>query len=320
MEKSDSESMDTTQPPKLIPITTPQHDVRYLPGPSHEVEAIEIKLQEFWINDPVTWFTVTEIQFDLQRASDKTKYLSTLRALPPSACKKIDDFLQDPPSENLYNSIKSALLDRLAPSDERKLEQLLSGQDLGDGRPSEVLRSIRALAGSNFSDHIIRSLWVRRLPPIIKTAIVGQPTSTPLEELKKQADRIFEYLTPEQQISEFSRSRPRNRTPQMAGNNSTRTRPIESNSLSMSQRMSRIETIIDKYFSGRNYNMRQRSSSNKRTRSATPKGFTQGRRSHYDGICFYHHFFSHKAHRCVKPCKYERGPSQDSVDGHMKKN
>lgn len=315
-------SQDHKEPMDLDPTLNddaskkPQQDARNIPGPSYAIDAVEVKLQEFWVNGPVTWFRVSEIQFELQKSSDKAKYLATLRALPPTACKKIDDFLLNPPVQNLYNSLKLALLDRLAPSDERKLEQLLSGQDLGDGRPSEVLRFIKNLAGSNFSDHIIRSLWVRRLPPIIKTAIVGQPTATPLGELTKQADRIFEFLTPEQQLCEFSRSRSRTRADndsRATNNNDSRTRSSESSSLT--QRLSRIETILENILKGKNKNNnRMRSWSGNRPKSATPNRFRKGKHSHFDGVCFYHHFFKSKAHRCLKPCKYEREPST-SFDG-----
>lgn len=323
MADSDRE-METTVSSPEKPI--PQHDIRYQPGPSSAADAVGIKLQEFWTNDPTNWFRVAEIHFSHQKVSDKQKYLLTLSALSPAACKKIDDFLQNPPTEYLYEALKSALLDRLAPSDERKLETLLSGQELGDGRPSEILRSIRALANNTVSDQIIRSLWVRRLPPIIKTAIVGHPATVSLDELKRQADRIYDFLTPEQQVCEFSRSRPRMRPTLNTHNRNTsdnsRSRGnYPTSSMSVEDRLSRIEAAIQKLASRTNNgnNYRGRSSSRNRTRSSTPhRNARSSRRTHYNGVCYYHHFFGNRAKDCNKPCQFERGPSHSSVDDQSK--
>lgn len=293
----------------------PQFANLNLAGPSTEVSANQVKLQDFWASDPVTWFIVTEIQFNLERVTDRNRYLATLRALPPNVCRSIGDFLLNPPQTDLYESLKKALLEVLAPSEERKLESLLSSHAVEDGRPSEILRSIRSLASGNFSDHIIRSLWVRRLPPIIKTAIVGQPPSVSLDELKKQADRLFEYLTPEQQlVSSISDTRPRSSTPNRSNHGQSHPKSKRNvNELSLQERITKIEATIEKYFSGNNTNRNQkRDFSNRRSRSVTPTRFNKGRRTHYDGICFYHHFFKTRAHDCIKPCKYENAKSETS--------
>ncbi|GFS49854.1 enzymatic polyprotein, partial [Trichonephila inaurata madagascariensis] len=82
------------------------------------------------------------------RAFRKTKQNITffLSALDENILEFIEDIFADPPPENKYIALKSALLSRLTDSEEAKLKKLLVDLELGDHRPSDLLRQMKSLA------------------------------------------------------------------------------------------------------------------------------------------------------------------------------
>lgn len=279
----------------------------------HGNEISSVKLQPLWTASPLNWFRVAELQFETQSIkTEKTKFLHVLSALMPETCNLISDFLEFPPTTDQYQKLKSILLERLAPSEEQKLAQLLSGQHIGDGKPSEILRTIRSLSSTNLPTSIVRSFWIRRLPEIIRIALVAQPEEQPLEELAKMADRMHEVMHASHNISAIAgpsqkythSSRPTQRIEHR------RALPVAApQSRTVEDRLTRIEETLSE-LSQKNRSQsqgwrqrnktktfnRQYNRSNQRQRS--PSRPTTNR------YCILHYKYREKARNCYPPCSW----------------
>ncbi|GFY74441.1 uncharacterized protein TNIN_166291, partial [Trichonephila inaurata madagascariensis] len=93
-------------------------------------------------------------------SNDTTKYNIVVAALD----ENVLDILSNPPHDDKYETLKNALLNRLTDTEESRLKKLLTEIELGDRRPSDLLRQMKSLVGSSISDELIKSLWLQRLP------------------------------------------------------------------------------------------------------------------------------------------------------------
>ena len=68
------------------------------------------------------------------------------------------------PEDELYATLKSAVIRLLSGSQERRLQQLLSQTELGDRTTSQLLRHKGTLVGdAKVDDTILQQLWMRWL-------------------------------------------------------------------------------------------------------------------------------------------------------------
>ena len=55
------------------------------------------------------------------------------------------DLLIHPPNDDPYDALKTQLIKRTAATDQQKLQQLLSTEELGDRRPTQLLHRMQQL-------------------------------------------------------------------------------------------------------------------------------------------------------------------------------
>ncbi|GFY72531.1 uncharacterized protein TNIN_19881 [Trichonephila inaurata madagascariensis] len=79
-------------------------------------------------------------------------------------------------------------LNRLTDTEESRLKKLLTEMELGDRRPSDLLRQMKSLAGSSISDELIKSLWLQRLPQQTQAIL---STSKDILNNAEMADKII---------------------------------------------------------------------------------------------------------------------------------
>jgi len=122
--------------------------------------------------------------------SDATKYHQVIASLEPQYLVHIADISRDPPSINKYETIKAALTKEYTDSVERKLNMLIHEVQLGDLRPSQLLKRMKALAGNIISDRVLKTLWMEKIPNNVR-AIVSIVDGD-LAKVALQADKIME--------------------------------------------------------------------------------------------------------------------------------
>ena len=155
-----------------------------------------IKLPPFWASKPEIWFAQIEAQFTLSRVtSDKTKYNLVIANLPFEIIANIYDVIANPPENNMYERIKNVLISRLSQSEEKRLDNLLSGSEMGEQKPSEFYRDMLSTVGGTqmVSEELLLKLWKRRLPKAISIGLVASGKEN-LNELLQIADKIWESI------------------------------------------------------------------------------------------------------------------------------
>ncbi|GFR10303.1 transposon Ty3-I Gag-Pol polyprotein [Trichonephila clavata] len=106
----------------------------------------------------------------------------------------VSDILFKPPATNKYNELKERLIAEFSDSANKQIRKLLSELQLGDDKPSHLLRKMRVLAsGASLNDDFLKTLWLQRLPSEMQSIL--SVSSETLENLAKLADKIAEVRT-----------------------------------------------------------------------------------------------------------------------------
>ena len=105
-----------------------------------------------------------------------------------------------PPADNPYDTLKAELIKRTATSEQRKLQQLIGGEELGDRKPTQLLHRMQQLLGDHLgstSDNaFLKELFLQRLPSNVRMVLASTDT-TDLAKLADMADRIVEVAAPQ---------------------------------------------------------------------------------------------------------------------------
>lgn len=273
------------------------------------VDRVSVRLPPFWPDDPEIWFAQVEAQFEIAGTrTDSTKFFTVIQQLDQSIAREVRDVITNPPAQGRYEKLKFELVRRLSMSRDERLRKLLVKEELGDLKPSQFLRKLQSLAGSNnVSDEFLRSLWSSRLPVNVQQIIASQNVS--LTDLADLADKIMD-ISPSHSFQVAS-------TSQSTANSSTVPLSFEGMLAKMEEMITcRIKSEISQQIA--QLNIRE-------SRSRTPHTGGRGRRfsrsksrgrqrshSRKPGICWYHNLFGDKAEKCTSPCNYSSGNFGDS--------
>ncbi|CAH8659907.1 unnamed protein product [Dicrocoelium dendriticum] len=167
---------------------------------------ISFNLPAFGASNPRVWFTQIEAYFRFRRiTTQETMFSYVATQLPTDIATEVIDVLDPMPTEFPYDTLKAAVLKRTTASDESRLKQLLSGVELGDRSPSQLLRHMRTLVGSyKVDDSVLRQLWTKCLPPNTVLVLSVQGDETSLDKLAELADKVHEcfFKHPINQVSQ----------------------------------------------------------------------------------------------------------------------
>ncbi|CAN7974848.1 unnamed protein product [Ixodes persulcatus] len=155
----------TTSPPTItttvtsaaVPITSclPISGYPNLP----EIAAATLKLPDFWMTDSELWFLHIEATFRRKRiTSQSTMFDYVVAALPQAATALVRDILRTPPADLSYDRLKTKLIQRTTASEQQRLQQLLTSEELGDRKPSELLLRMHQLLGDK-AENLDRSIF-----------------------------------------------------------------------------------------------------------------------------------------------------------------
>jgi len=166
------------------------------PSGASSVDRVSIKVPPFIPTDPELWFLMLEGGFDAAGITqDNTKYGHVLTALDQRYALEVRDILNRPRGERSYELLKTELIKRLGSSREQNTRRLLENEPLGDRKPSQFFRHLRGLAGTEFPEDILQTLWLSRLPRNVQALLAAHRDLT-LEKRAEIADSIADLYGP----------------------------------------------------------------------------------------------------------------------------
>lgn len=245
-------------------------------GPSR-VEAYALKIPPYWPADPQIWFAQVEAQFAARGiTAQRTMYYHIVGSLSTEVAMEIRDLLLKPLDENPYDTLKQKLIERTAASEQRRLRELFTAEELGDRKPTQLLRRMQLLLGDKAGTtdgSIIKELFMQRMPQNIRMVLASMSETTPLEELATLADKIREVAAPSIAAVNVP-SQPTSEVERLRAENAW-----------LQQQIATLQAPTGP--------RRRRSRSHNRGRPRSPS---------QPGICWYHRRFGDAARKCTQPC------------------
>ena len=254
------------------------------------VATVALKLPPFWPADPAVWFAQVEAQFATRNITRQlTKFHYVIAALNPEVAAEVRDLVLHPPEDTPYDHLRSQLIKRTEASEQRRLQQLLTAEELGDRKPSQLLRRMQQLLGDSGpapDSSFVRELFLQRLPPNVRMVLASSSTNLTLAQLADMADRIAEVATPTT-VSQVSQE------PQ-----------VLEEVRQLTAALNRMIATLDTY---QHSGPRQSRDSPPRrpSRSSTPhrsSSRSASRSSSPSNLCWYHCRFGPNTRKCRPPC------------------
>ena len=253
-------------------MSTPEHR----PEATVHVASISLKLPPFWPADPQVWFAQVEAQFATRGIiSQKTMFDYIIASLSPDFATEVRDLILRPPAEAPYDRLKEQLIKCTAVSEQRRLQQLFSSEELGDRKPTQLLRRMQQLLGNTPGipdGSFIRELFLQQLPTNVRMVLASTNDSVPLDELAQLANKIVEVAVP-QTVS------------------AVRSANFGNELDKLKSEVAGLRKLIKSLLSQRN----------SRPRSPSP---TLANNINDPSICWYHQKYGLSARKCKPPCKH----------------
>lgn len=248
----------------------------------------------FFETDPLLWFIHLEAEFFINNVlADRARYSQLISRLPKEISLQLRDLLINPPATDLYETLKDAVIKRVTPSEKTRLQQLFSDLQLGDKRPTTLLREMKQLLGtSQMDESLLRELWIQRLPETAQ-AIISIASSLPLAEAANIADKVVERFQQRVNHVEVPHTNPQGQQSTSLVDACAASTSNPANVDSLWAEVAALRRDFSRFALNR--------SPRRRTSRSPRRPFV----SSENGYCFYHARFGNRASRCQQPCSYK---------------
>ena len=227
--------------------------------------------------------------FHSRNHQSKTMFDYVIASLSPEVAAEIRDLILSPPAENPYDVLKEQLVKRTAASEQKRLQQLFSSEELGDHKPTQLLRRLQQLAGdtTGADGAFLRELFLQRLPTNIRMVLASTRSDTPINEIAQLADKIIKVSVP--QVASIS-----------AQPNSSDIEALRAEIASLKQQINFLKRASRR---ARSPHPRATSPHSRKTNPAPHSSQST------DTVCWYHQTFGDSAHKCQPPCSFQGNDS-----------
>ena len=125
--------------------------------------------------------------------------------LPPGVLFKASDVISNAAASiTHYDDLKTAVLIQLQSTVTPCLQELMSKEELGDEKPSDLLRCMKKLLGdksSAFGTDLIRHLYYQWLPLTTQHSLFSVKDKLSVEEIAQLADDFMATLPPDPSVA-----------------------------------------------------------------------------------------------------------------------
>lgn len=272
-----------------------------------DISTLSLRLPPFYPSDPALWFGQVENLFLTRRIiSQKTKFAYIVSSLQPEFAQEVRDILLNPPAEDPYNTVKAELIRRTSQSEQKRLRQLLISEELGDRKPTQLLRRMQQLLGDRqLEPSILKQLFIQRLPTNVQLILASSSDTVNIDGLAAIADKIMEATPVPLPITEVQPPQ----LPIAAATAQPATSPdtaslhelVAKLTLQVQDLTMKVAELSSHRSRERGRSPRRRFRSRSRSSSATPPS-----------LCWYHETHGDKAVKCKPPCNYASQPDKSN--------
>ncbi|GFT38916.1 hypothetical protein TNCV_857991 [Trichonephila clavipes] len=254
-----------------------------------EVARIALRLPPFWKSNVRLWIAQCDRAFTFSGiSSDDTKYSALVANLDAETLSYVSDIVLSPPNSDKYHTLSQRLITQFSDSETQKIKKLLTDLQLGDEKPSHLLRKMKELSNGQLQDDFLQSLWLQRMPPHIQTVL--SVSSEPLDKLTIIADKVSEVVGASSTICAAKT------VPPPSQSSSCSAQPTMD---SLARQIQELSLQVAELTRERNSSRHQRYSSDRRRSHSRSRSVNRG-----SSICYYHRRYKEQARKCVSPCAF----------------
>lgn len=265
---------------------------------TQQLASVTRRLPAFWPVDPELWFAQIEQEFARRNiTSQTTKFREVVTSLSSTKASEVHDIVISPPAQDPYDHLNNELIRRTIASEQRRLQQLLTIEELGDRKPSQLLRRMKQLLGNQASamdTSILRQLVLQRLPSNVRM-ILTTSGNICIDDLAELADKLHDAAP--HNIQGVVQSTSDWQQPRLSTSGPT---PEEFRHL-----QENVAMLVDKVAAIRQrYSRAPEAPRAKRLPSPCPSREQQ--------LCWYDKKFGTQAHHCAPPCSWSKENDRSS--------
>lgn len=279
--------------------------------PMATIREIKLTVPDFRSLDAETWFAVLEMEFDSHGiTADQDKYSQVIPRLPAETIQLVKHIILSASSKK-YLKIKDITLNESRPSTRARLEQLFQTAQLGNRKPSSLLRELRQHADPAIvTESLLQEIWIQRLPNTMQ-GILAASTFKDLDQMAATADAIFDRTFPTVALVS---AQPH---PQATGSNSLTEQ--EQDIETLTQRLAQVKVRrrspepqwrqeidnLKQDLSDIKRLLRDKPRNSSQFRDTRPQGRSYRHPEEQSSVCWFHGRFGPAATRCRPPCAYK---------------
>ena len=154
-----------------------------------EVNAVTVKLPDFYEHDPEMWFVRAESQFRTKKITDDlTKFDHLVQCLSEKVARRVRKIILNPPAKDKVETLKAGLMVAYGRSQLEKDTALLSMR-MADLKPSEVIATVEAF--NTDPSTFLHAFILSHFSTEVKTAIANMDFPS-LAAMGVAADKALE--------------------------------------------------------------------------------------------------------------------------------
>ncbi|GFW38500.1 uncharacterized protein TNCV_4610071 [Trichonephila clavipes] len=235
-----------------------------------EVARIALRLPPFWKSNVRLWIAQCDHAFTFSGiSSDDTKYSALVANLDAETLSYVSDIALSPPNSDKYHTLSQRLITQFSDSDTQKIKKLLTDLQLGDEKPSHLLRKMKELSNGQLQDDFLQK-------PLDKLAII--------------ADKVSQVVGASSTICAATT------VPPPSQSSSCSVQPTMD---SLVRQIQELSLQVVELTRERNSPRHQRYSSDRRRSHSRSRSVNR-----VSGICYYHRRYTEQARKCVSPCAF----------------